>query len=63
VRFTPDAPGPLAADVISNNIDLTAPTAYLTGIGMLPRNSYFCRKKNGHPVHKKLWKYCLRKKH
>jgi len=46
-RGTPTAP------------DLEAP---LTGIGILPSNSFYCWTRHGHPLHKRYWKYCQRKK-
>jgi hypothetical protein len=41
-------------------LDGASPLAQLTGIGMLPSNSYFCRKVNGKPVKPGLFKYCLK---
>ena len=46
-RGTPSAP------------DLEAP---LSAIGILPRSSYYCWTRNGHPLHKRYWKYCQKKK-
>jgi hypothetical protein len=59
--FSPNTPGPNRGVVFANYLS-TEPVAQLTGIGMLPSSSYFCQTRNGHPVHKKLWKYCQKKK-
>jgi hypothetical protein len=59
--FQPNLPGPNPAVVFADDYS-PDPIAQLTGIGLIPRGSFFCRTHNGHPVHKKLWKYCLKKK-
>jgi hypothetical protein len=61
VVFSPNLPGPNPAVVFADDLS-TAPLAQLTGIGMIPRGSFFCRTRNGHPVHKALWKYCVKTK-
>ena len=61
VVFTPNLPGPNPAVVFANYLS-PDPIAQLTGIGLIPRGSFFCRTRNGHPVHKALWKYCLKSK-
>jgi hypothetical protein len=61
VVFTPDLPGPNPAVVFADDLSVD-PLAHLTGIGMIPRGSFFCRTRNGKPVHKALWKYCVKGK-
>ena len=60
--FQPNLPGPNPAVVFANDIDGATPLSQLTGIGLIPRSSFFCRTRNGHPVHKALWKYCVKGK-
>jgi hypothetical protein len=60
--FQPNLPGPNPAVVFANYIDGASPLSQLTGIGLIPRKSFFCRTQNGHPVHKALWKYCVKAK-
>lgn len=58
VYFSPTSPGPIRAVVFANTYS-PDPIAPLTGIGLLPRKSFYCRKSGGHFVsHKKITRYC-----
>jgi hypothetical protein len=58
VYFSPETPGPNRGEIFANYLS-PDPIAPLTGIGLLSRKSYFCRKQGGHfVIHKKITKYC-----